>query len=109
MNARERDPEFVRFAKRTGIVTGAAVSVLLLARMVLSAATSDVRAMLASESRQRITADSLETHERQLTDRRLDRLATITELMVLAIAEQTDVVERREALAQLRRMRRVAP
>ncbi|MBI5168176.1 MAG: hypothetical protein HZA61_01680 [Candidatus Eisenbacteria bacterium] len=87
----------------------AAVSVLLLASRVLSAATSDVRAMLASESRQRIQADSLETHERQLTDRRLDRLTAITELVVLAVAEQTDVVERREALAQLRRMRRVAP
>jgi hypothetical protein len=83
--------------------------VLLLARMVLSAATSDVRGMLVSESRERIAADSLETHERQLTDRRLDRLATITELMVLAIAEQTDIVQRREALDQLRRMRRVAP
>jgi len=33
--------------------------------------------MLASESWQRIQADSLETHERQLTDRRLDRLGTI--------------------------------
>lgn len=109
MSVRERDPEFVRFARRVGIVVGAAVSVLLLARMVLSAATGDVRAMLASESRQRIAADSLETYERQLTDRRLDRLATITELVVLAIAEQTDVVQRREALAQLRRMRRVAP
>lgn len=109
MSVRERDPEFVRFSRRVGIVTGAAVSVLLLARMVLSAATSDVRGMLASESRQRITADSLEARERQLTDRRLDRLATITELVVLAIAEQTDVVQRREALEQLRRMRRVAP
>lgn len=109
MSVRERDPEFVRFARRVGIVTGAAVSVLLLARMVLSAATSDVRRMLASGSRQRIIADSLEARERQLTDRRLDRLATITELMVLAIAEQTDVVPRREALDQLRRMRRVAP
>lgn len=109
MSVRERDPEFVRFARRVGIVVGAAGSVLLMARMVLSAATSDVRAMLASESRQRIQADSLETYERQLTDRRLDRLTAITELVVLAVAEQTDVVERREALAQLRRMRRVAP
>ena len=90
-------------------MTGAAVSVLLLARMVLSAATSDVRGVLASESRERIEADSLEAHERQLTDRRLDRLATIPELMVLAIAERMDIVRRREALDQHRQMRRVAP
>ena len=109
MSVRERDPEFVRFTRRTGIVTGAAISVLLLARIVLSAATRDVRGMFTSERRERIAADSLETHERQMTDGRLDRLATITELMVLAIAEQTDVVQRREALDQLRRMRRVAP
>lgn len=106
---RERDPEFIRFARRAGIVEGAAVSVLLLTRMVLSAATSEVRDMLSIERRERVRADSLEARERGLTDHRLDRLTTITELMVLAVAEQTDVVQRREALEQLRRMRRVAP
>jgi len=85
------------------------VTVILLSRMVLSAATSDVRAMLTFESRERARADSLEACERRLTDKRLDRLATIAELVVLAVAEQTDVVQRREALEQLRRMRRVAP
>lgn len=109
MSVRERDPEFVRFARRAGIVAGAAVSVLLLTRIVLSAATSEVRDMLSIESRERVRADSLEARERSLTDRRLDRLATITELVVLAVAEQTDVVQRREAVEQLRRMRRVAP
>ena len=109
MSVRERDPEFVRFARRVGIIAGAAVSVILLSRVVLSAATSEVRDMLSIESRERVRADSLEANERGLTDRRLDRLATITELVVLAVAEQSDVVQRREALDQLRRMRRVSP
>ena len=109
MSVRVRDPGFVCLVRRPVIVTGAAASMLLLACTVLSAATSDVRGMLATESRQRITADSLEARERQLTDRRLDRLATLTGLIVLAITEQTDVEQRREALDQIRPMRPVAP
>ena len=40
--------------------------------------------MLASETRQRIMTDLLETNERQLSDR---QLVTITKLLVLVIAE----------------------
>ncbi len=109
MSVRERDPDFIRFARRAGIVAGAAASVMLFSKLVLSAATRDVRELLSQESRERVRADSLMAVERISTDRRLDRLASITELVVLAVAEQTDAAQRREALQQLRRMRRVAP
>lgn len=113
MTGHQRDPEFVRFARRVGVIAGAAISVILLSRMVLSAATTDVRAMLASESRERIVADSLEAGRRALTDSlfasRTERMATVMELIVLAVAERTDAVQRDEALLRLRRMRRVGP
>jgi len=109
MSVRERDPEIISFASRVGVVAGALLAVVALSRILLSTATSDVRATIATESQERVRADSLAASQRDLTDRRLDRMAAIMELVVLVVADQASPAQREEALDELRRMRRVAP
>lgn len=109
MTTRQHDPEFVRFARRAGVVAGAAISVVLLSRMLLAAATADVRATLHEESRARVAGDSLEAMQRSQTDKRLDRMAAIMELVVIAIAERSDNRQREAAVLQLQRSRRAVP
>ena len=109
MNVRAKDPELIRFASRVGVVAGALLAVMALARVLLATATSALRATIAAESHERVRADSLQLIQRDLTDRRLDRMAAIMELVVLVVSEQASPAQREEALDQLRRMRRVAP
>ncbi len=109
MSTRPHDPDFVRFARRAGVIAGAAVSVLVLSRILLAAATADVRATLRQESQARAVGDSLESLQRTRTDQRLDRMAAIMELVVVAVAERADVRQREAAVTQLQRSRRAVP
>jgi len=109
VTVRPRDPELIRFSSRVGVVAGAILAVMALSRILLATATSDLRATIAAESQERVRADSLQSVKRDITDRRLDRMAAIMELVVLVVSEQAGPAQREEALDELRRMRRVAP
>lgn len=107
--AREEDPELMKFARRVGIVATAAIAVVALSQMLFAEVTRDIRAGALAESRARLVADSLQTARSDATDRRLDRMAAIMELMVFVVSDQTDREARSEALKQLRQMRKLSP
>jgi len=88
------------FAKRIGIIAGAILGVAAVTGLIWRLATADLRAALAVEVTARMEADAA-------ADARLDRLANIVELAVVAVAEEPNSAQRAEALDSLRRMRRI--
>ena len=101
------DPQFVRFAKQVGAVAGAALAVMALSGAFWMWATASLRASVIEEMRTRFAADSSLAVHGVETDARINRLADIVELAVVVIAEPSGSRERTQALADLRRMRRV--
>lgn len=106
---KRQDPDFVDFARRVGVVVGAVLAVMALSQLLSAQVTRDMRLALEAEAAARAHADSIQTARTEATDRRLDRMASIMELVVVVVSEQADPAERTEALRELRRMRRVAP
>ena len=109
MNAAARDPEFVRFARRAGVVCAFAVSVIALTRMLLSVVTSDMRATINAETSARFAADSLQKEHGSQTDRRIDRMTTVMELVVQVEDSRSTPGDRAKARAALMRMRHISP
>ena len=101
------DPEVVRLAKQVGVVASAALAVMALSGAFWMWATASLRASVVEEMRTRFAADSSLSIRGQETDARINRLADIVEVAVVAIAEPPGSAERARALADLRGMRRV--
>lgn len=106
---RKQDPDFVNFARRVGVVVGAVLAVMTLSQLLSAQVTRDLRLAIASETAQRVMADSVQTAKRADTDRRLDRMTAIMELVVLVESDQADPEQRADAIKNLRRMRTVFP
>ncbi len=106
---RKQDPDFVNFMRRVGVVVGATLAVMTLSQILSAQVTRDLRTAISEEATQRILADSVQAAKRIETDRRLDRMAAIMELVVLVESDKTDPEQRAEAQRNLRRMRMLFP
>lgn len=106
---RRQDPDFVDFLRRVGVSVGALLAVMALSQILSAAVTRDLRTAISEEAAQRMQADSVQSAKRAETDRRLDRMAAIMELVVLVESDKTDPEQRQEAQRNLRRMRMLFP
>ena len=113
MTTRRDDPGFIEFVKRIGVGMGALIGTATVLGFIWTTATSGITRAISTEVRSRVVADSV-TYRAMIvadsvTNYGLERLAAIVELSAVIVAEQPGSQERKEAVEELRKMRRFHP
>lgn len=108
MSVKEEDPDFMKFARRTVVITGAILGVTGVWAMIAGLTPWAIAAKVDQERIERKAADDEVRNLLRNVVVTNEKLSEISEMTVVLLTE-TDPDDRRRVLAEMRRLRRVMP